>query len=144
MKKKELFVVMLQLKELNHSGTFHIMNHINESLMQGERVIEAALPHLSVTVLQQIRSELDATNDVSRRYQYMAKFFFEQDTTDITSTINAMRLSEEALKLITTVKIYENYMDRGGRVSWDDFKERIDEVLTNRFNTRMTVFKNRR
>ena len=74
----------------------------------------------------------------------MAKFFFEQDTTDITSTINAMRLSEEALKLITTVKIYENYMDRGGRVSWDDFKERIDEVLTNRFNTRMTVFKNRR
>ena len=102
------------------------MNHINESLMQGERVIEAAWPHLSVTVLQQIRPELDATNDVSRRYQYMAKFFFEQDTTDITSTINAMRLSEEALKLITTVKIYENYMDRGGRVSWDDFKDRID------------------
>ncbi|MFM7979005.1 MAG: hypothetical protein ACKPKO_06775, partial [Candidatus Fonsibacter sp.] len=74
MKKKELFVVMLQLKELNHSGTFHIMNHINESIMQGERVIEAALPHLSITVLQQIRSELDGTNYVSRRYQYMAKF----------------------------------------------------------------------
>ena len=129
--KKELFVIMLQLKELNHNGTFHIMNHINESLMQGERVIEAALPHLSVSVLQQIRSELDATNDVSRRYQYMAKFFFEQDTTDITSTINAMRLSEEALKLITTVKIYENYMDRNGRMSWEDFKDKVDMVLLN-------------
>jgi hypothetical protein len=66
MKKQELFVVMLQLKELNHGATLHIMNHINHSFAQGERVIEAALPHLSVTVLQQIRSELDATNDVSR------------------------------------------------------------------------------
>jgi hypothetical protein len=107
MKKKELFVVMLQLKELNHNGTFHIMNHINESLMQGERVIEAALPHLSVTVLQQIRSELESTNDVVRRCQCLAKFFFEQETADITSTISAMRLGEEALKLITIVKIWE-------------------------------------
>jgi hypothetical protein len=68
MKKKELFVIMLQLKELNHSGTFHIMNHINESLTQGDRVIESALPHLSITILQQILSEMDATTQVSRRH----------------------------------------------------------------------------
>ncbi|MFM7984692.1 MAG: hypothetical protein ACKPKO_35755, partial [Candidatus Fonsibacter sp.] len=107
----------------------HIMNHINESLMQGERVIEAALPHLSVMVLQQIRSETESTNDVLRRCQILSEYFFEQDTAEITSTISAMRLCEEALKLITTVKIWENYMDRHGKVSWEDFKDKIDEVL---------------
>ena len=106
-KKKELFVIMLQLKESNHSATFHIMNHINESLMQGERVIEPSLPHLSIAVLQQIRSEMDSTNDVVRRCQCTGKFFFDQDTADISSAISALRLCEDALKLITTVKIWE-------------------------------------
>ena len=107
------------------------MNHINKSLAQGERVMEAALPHLPVAVLQKIRSQLDTTNDVICRSQMMAKDFLEQDTADITSTISAMKLCEEALKLITMVKIYENYMDRNGRMSWEDFKDKVDEVLLN-------------
>ena len=92
MKKKELFVVMLQLKELKHDATLHIMNHINHSLAQGDRVIEAALPHLSVAVLQHIRSQLDSTNDVIYRSQMLVKVLFEQDTADITSTISAIEV----------------------------------------------------
>ena len=129
---------MLQLKELNHGATLHSMNHINHSLAQGERVIEAALPHLPVAVLQQIRSQLDTTNDLIYRSQYLAKVFFEQDTADITSTISAMKLCEEALKLITTVKIYENYMDRNGRMSWEDFKDKLDEALLKPFQIRIS------
>ena len=66
----------------------------------------------------------------------MAKFFFDHDTAEITSTSTAMKLCEEALKLITTVKIWENYMDRNGRVSWEDFKDKVDEVLRNNFKIR--------
>jgi len=131
LRKKELLVVMIQLKEMNHGATIHLMNHINQSLAQGDRVIEAALLHLYVAVLQQIRSQFDTTNDVIHRSQHLAKIFFEQDTANITCTISAMKLCEEALKLVTTVKIYENYMDRNGRMSWEDFKDKVDEVLLN-------------
>ena len=122
---------MLQLKELNHSGTVHIMNHISQSLVQGDRVIGGALPHLPVAILQQIRSEMDGNNDVGFRCSSLAKFFFAQDMATITSTNSAMKLCEEALKLITTLKLYENYLDRNGRMSWEDFKDKVDEVLLN-------------
>ena len=134
MKKQELMVVMLQLKELNHSGSFHIMNHINRSLVQGDRVIDGALPHLPVAILQQIRSEMDGNNDVVLRCNSLAKFFFTQDMATITSTNSAMKLCEEALKLITTVKLYENYLDRNGRMSWDDMRDKVDEAITNHVN----------
>ena len=37
---------MTQLTELDHGSTFRIMNHINHSLAQGDRVIDGALPRL--------------------------------------------------------------------------------------------------
>ena len=131
---------MLQLKELNHSASFHIMNHINQSLMEGDHVIDAALPHLSVPVLQQIRSEVYGNNDSVFRLQSLAKFFFAQDMAHITSSNTAMKLCEEALKLITAVKLYENYMDRCGRMSWDDFSDKVDEVTTNHAKLIFTGF----
>ena len=104
---------MLQLKELNHSASFHIMNHINQSLVEGDRVIDNALPHLSVAVLKQIRSAVDGNNDSVFRLQSLAKFFFAQDMAHITSLNTAMKLCEEALKLITTVKVLRELHGQG-------------------------------
>ena len=41
----------------------------------------------------------------------------------------AMKLAEMAIRSITTVKFYENYMDKFGNLSWENFKDAIDNVL---------------
>ena len=91
MKKQELSVIMLQLKELNHNTTLHIMNHIDQSLAQGDRVIDGALPHLPFATLQQIRSEINGNNDVACWCQSLVKFLFAQDMATITSANSAVR-----------------------------------------------------
>ena len=37
----------------------------------------------------------------------------------------AMRLIGAAIKVITTIQFFENYMSTGGRISWDTYKERL-------------------
>ena len=40
----------------------------------------------------------------------------------------AMRLSEAAIKSITTIKFIENYTDKHGRLSWENYSEKIEKA----------------
>ena len=128
-KKQELAVILLQMRELHHSSTTHIVDHINYSLTQGDQAIDHALKHMSVNKLQQIRSDVGATNYEQGRLDCLSKTIFAKDIVDRTATNVAMRMSESAINAITIVKFYENYMDKYGRVSWDNFQDYIDQVM---------------
>ena len=52
-----------------------------------------------------------------------------------------MKLSEEALRLITAVKLYENYLDRNARMSWEDLRDKVDEAITYHLNPLIAGFK---
>jgi hypothetical protein len=41
-----------------------------------------------------------------------------------------MKLCEESLRLITAIRFYENYLDRKARMSWEDFRDKVDEAIT--------------
>ena len=43
--------------------------------------------------------------------------------------VSAMNHAEKAIKAVTALKFYENYIDRNGHLSWEIFKVQIDEVL---------------
>ena len=42
----------------------------------------------------------------------------------------AMQLCDVAIKTITLIKFYENYMTKTGRLSWEAYKEKLEEVPT--------------
>ena len=54
---------------------------------------------------------------------------------DITNMNAAMKLAEVAIRSITTVKFYENYMDKSGNLSWEIFKDHINKVIYSSYLT---------
>ena len=93
------------------------MTHIEQSLKENGKIIEVALTQMSLTSLQQIRSDMEAINFEQTRLQSLAKFVWLQDMIDITNMNVAMKLSEEAITSVTILKFYDNFMVRNGRVS---------------------------
>ncbi len=59
----------------------------------------------------------------------------------LTTQNQAMKLCEESLRIITAVKFYENYLDRNARMSWEDFRDKVDEAITHHSNPELTGFK---
>ena len=59
---------------------------------------------------------------------YLAKYIFEQDVVVIENMNTAMRLIDAAIKVITAVKFFEIYMRKSGRLSWENYKESIDQA----------------
>ena len=43
---------------------------------------------------------------------------------------SAMKLSEAAIRAITTIKFYENYLDKHGRLSWDSYKDNLEKAVS--------------
>ena len=70
----------------------------------GEKFIESTLIHLSLTCLSRIRSDVESTHNETYRLQSLAKFIFSKDMTDIANMNSAMKLSEEAINSIMSVK----------------------------------------
>ena len=65
------------------------------------------------------------------RIECLAKQIFSTDFDRIENMNKAMRLCETAIKHITMIKFFENYMMKGGRVSWESYKEKLEQVPTN-------------
>ena len=62
---------------------------------------------------------------------YLAKYIFIQDVAVIEDMNTAMTLIDAAIKVITAVKFFENYMHKSGRLSWENYKESIDQARYN-------------
>ena len=63
---------------------------------------------MDIDMLQDVRSEVEANNKEPIRLISLAKFIWTRDMTHIENMVNAMKLSEMAIRSITTVKFYEN------------------------------------
>ena len=42
----------------------------------------------------------------------------------------AIKLCDTAIRTITLIKFYENYMMKCGRLSWEAYKDKLEEVPT--------------
>ena len=58
----------------------------------------------------------------------MAEQIFSGDFDRIDNMSKAIKLCETAIRTITVVKFYENYMMKSGRLSWDTYKEKLEQV----------------
>ena len=128
-KKAELNVLLLQLKELGNPATTSMVAHINQALNEGQRIIDDTLKHMPIEVLRKLQSHLGQTNHEQMRIDFLSRYIFVQDFASIENMNAAMQLSEAAIKCITIVKFYENYLDKDGRLSWDNYKESIEQAL---------------
>ena len=41
---------------------------------------------------------------------------------------SAMKLLEPAIKAVTTVKFFESYVDKSGRLTWDNYKDQLEKA----------------
>jgi hypothetical protein len=103
--------------------------HIYQALNEGSRVIDATLVHMSIDTLRKLQTHVTTTKDEQTKIDFLARFIFSQDFSAIEHTNKAMKLSEAAIKSITTVKFYENYLDRHGRLSWDNYRDNLDKAI---------------
>ena len=99
------------------------VNHIHQALNEGSRVIDATLVHMSIDTLRKLQMHVATTKDEQTNIDLLARFIFSQDFAAIEHTMKATKLSEAAIESITTVKFYENYLDRHGRLSWGNYKD---------------------
>ncbi|MFM7978333.1 MAG: hypothetical protein ACKPKO_03375 [Candidatus Fonsibacter sp.] len=62
----------------------------------------------------------------------MAKHIFSGNFDRIEHMSKAIKLCETAIKTITVIKFYENYMLKSGRLSWEAYKDKLEQVPGNK------------
>ena len=65
---------------------------------------------MSISTLRKLHSNVHSTNNEQPNIVFLAKFTFFQDLADIKNMSAAMKWIESAIRAITTVKFYENYL----------------------------------
>ena len=55
---------------------------------------------------------------------------FPTDLGRIENRNKAMQLCDAAIRTITVIKFYENYMMKCGRLSWEAYKDKLEQVPT--------------
>ena len=81
--------------------------------------------HISIANLLKLQTNVSTSNNEQSRIEYLAKFIFAQDYAKIENMITSMKLCDSAIRSITTLKFFENYMTTSGRVSWETYKEKL-------------------
>ncbi|MFM7980027.1 MAG: hypothetical protein ACKPKO_11995 [Candidatus Fonsibacter sp.] len=71
-----------------------------------------------------------SSNRESTRTDMLARFIFAADYENIENMTKALKLCDVAIKTITLIKFYDNYMLKSGRLSWETYKDKLEEVPT--------------
>ena len=87
--------------------------------LKAKLFVEESLCHLPVSSLQKLITSAATSNNKTNRIEFVAKQIFSGDFDRIDNMSKAMKLCETAINTITVIKFYENYMMKGGRLSWD-------------------------
>ena len=130
LKTAELQLTLIQLNNLKNAFASPIASHIEKSLTQGKTVIDESLYHIPIPNLQKLVSISASSNGETYRTDFLAKFIFAGDYERIDNMNKAMKLCDVAIKTITLIKFYENYMTKTGRLSWEAYKDKLEEVPT--------------
>ena len=78
--------------------------------------------------LQTIRSDVESSTYEQTQFFALVNIIWLKDTVSIENMLTAMKLSETAINALTTLKFYENYMDKHGNISWDRSKDNVDQA----------------
>ena len=78
--------------------------------------------------LQKILTNASGSNGETSRVDFLAKYIFISDMKKIDNMNRATKLLDIAIKTITLIKFYENYMGRNGRFSWETYTEKLVQV----------------
>ena len=130
LKTAELQLTLIQLNNLKNAFASPIAGHIEMALTQGKTVIEESLNHIAIPNLQKFLTNSTSCNGESTRTDFLAKFIFAADYERIDNMNKAVKLCDVAIKTITLIKFYENYMTKSGRLSWESYKDKLEEVPT--------------
>ena len=102
-----------------------IAHHIEMAIEQKKTLIEETLLHISIENLQNLQTHVSANNNEQSRIDYLAKFIFAQDYDKIENMNTSMKLCDSAIRSITTLKFFENFMSTRGLISWDLYKDTL-------------------
>ena len=130
LKTAVLQLTLIQFNNLKNAFASPIAGHIEMALTQGKTVIDDSLKHIAIPNLQKLVSNSSSSNGESTRTDYLARFIFATDYERIDNMNKAMKLCDVAIKTITLIKFYENYMSKSGRLSWESYKEKLEEAPT--------------
>ena len=75
--------------------------------------------HIPIEDLHRLQTHASAGNHEQSRIDYLAKFIFIQAYVKIGNMNEAMKLCDLAIRNITTVRFFENYMGLCGSISWE-------------------------
>ena len=93
--------------------------------------MEATLLHMSIATLRKLLENLHSTTKNEQvKIDFLAKYIFVQDLADIENMNSAMKLVDAAIRAITTIKFYDNYLDKHGRLSWDSYKDNLEKAVS--------------
>ena len=84
--------------------------------------------HISIENLQKLQTHVGSNNNEQSRIDYLARFIFEQDYANIEIMNTSMKLCETAIRSITTLKFFENFMGTGGRISREIYREKLTQA----------------
>jgi hypothetical protein len=129
-KVADLQLTLFQLHSLNNTWANPIATHIEEAIKQGKTVVEESLSHLPVSSLQKLVAHAAASNAEAPRIDFLAKHIFANDFDKIENMSKAIKLCDTAIRTITVIKFYDNYMNKCGRLSWESYKEKLEQVPT--------------
>ena len=126
----ELQLTLIQLHKLENTYANPIAAHVEEAINQGKTVVEESLYHMTVLSLQKLVAHATTSNNETTRIDFIARQIFITDYDRIENMNKAMRLCDMAIRTITAIKFYENYMTKCGRVSWEIYKDKLEQVPT--------------
>ena len=127
-KVAELQLTLIQIHNLKNTWATPIAAHIEEAINQGKTVVEESLNHLPVTSLQKLVAHAGASNAEAPRIDFLAKHIFVVDYDRIENMNKAIRLCDIAIRTITMIKFYANYRMKCGRLSWETYKDNLEQV----------------
>ena len=76
---------------------------------------------MPASTLQKNQLHMNNNNNEQSKIDFLAKFIYTQPFNGYRKYDVALRLTDNAIKTINYIKVYENYMDRYGRLSWDTY-----------------------
>ena len=106
-KRNYLDLIMLQLKELNHPASHHIMDHLNQALRQGPKAINNSLENYEIEELEAIRAGAESTTFEPARLNSLTRVCWARALASIDKMITGMNYAENSIKVVTTKVLRE-------------------------------------
>ena len=85
---------------------------------------------MPVASLQKLVMNTSSNNSETSRIDFLAKHIYAGDYDRIDNMNKALKLGDSAMRTITAIKFYANWMNKTGRLPWENYKEKLEQAQT--------------